>query len=341
MKSVISTLLLLAAILPAAARNAWEPDTAALGPTFQTLTIALPSDDNIPFTLIRPAAQQDKVPDKGVLYVHGFNDYFFQAEMADSFAAHHMAFYAVDLPRYGRSLHAGQWICDARHGFDEYFPALDSALSVMHREGVTAITLMGHSTGGLICAYYMARRPSPLVGNLVLNSPFLAWNLGSLNSIVPLASAAGALFPGIRVRQSPSDAYAYSLLDKYHGRWNYRTDWKQIHSPDVTLGWIRSVTRAQNYLKNHPGAIRVPTLLMTSARGFDGSAWAPAADSADAVLSPPAIRRIGVTLAADGVTDLVVNGGLHDLFLSAPDVTRPLYRFLFRWIEQEDVKIEP
>lgn len=337
MKTFLTSILLLLASIAASAKQSWQPDTAALGNAFQTLTISLPSDGGIPCTLIRPQSQASMALRRGVLYVHGFNDYFFQAEMADSFAARSLSFYAIDLQRYGRSLRGGQRMCDARHGFDEYFPALDSALSVMRGNGVEVITLMGHSTGGLICAYYMAKRPSPLVANLVLNSPFLAWNLGKLNRAIPFASAAGALFPAIRMHQSPSDAYAYSLLASHHGRWNYRTDWKRIHSPDVTLGWIRSVTRAQNYLKSHPGSIKVPTLLMTSEHGYDGSAWSPAADSADAVLSPPAIRRIGVTLAADGVTSIVVRGGLHDLFLSAPDVTRPLYRFLFCWIEQEDM----
>ena len=326
-----------------AARDAWVPDTVALGYDFENLTIALPSDHNVPCTIIRLAADSVGAKKRGVLYVHGFNDYFFQAEMADSFAAHGYAFYAIDLQRYGRSLRAGQHPCDARNGLEEYFPALDSALAVMRRNGVETITLMGHSTGGLTTSYYLAKRPDTPVANLVLNSPFLAWNLGKLNKFTPLVSAIGALFPGLNFKQGESNAYSHSLLKEFNGRWNYNTDWKAIHSPDVTAGWIRSITRAQKYLRSHPGCIKVPVLLMTSQRGYSGSDWSPTANSADAVLNPSEIRKIGITLPAEGATDVVVDGGLHDLFLSAPDVTRPLYRFLFRWIAQEDgnyVKIE-
>lgn len=318
------------------ARDNWAPDTLALGPSFSTLTISLPSDYGIPCTIIRQASDSLRLHRRGVLYVHGFNDYFFQAEMADSFSARDYAFYAIDLQRYGRSLRPGQIHCDARRGLEEYFPALDSALAVMGRNGVEVITLLGHSTGGLTAAYYLARRPDAPVANLVLNSPFLAWNLGKLNKFIPLVSAIGAIFPGMKFKQGDSDAYAWSLLADKHGRWHYNTSWKAIHSPDVTAGWIRSITRAQNYLRNHPGCIKVPTLLMTSARSYGGSRWAPAADSADAVLNPAAIRRIGITLPADGATDVVVKGGLHDLFLSSPSVTRPLYRYMFAWIAARD-----
>ena len=46
--------------------------------------------------------------DRGVLYVHGFNDYFFQKEMGDRMVDSCLNFYAVDLRKYGRSLMDGQ-----------------------------------------------------------------------------------------------------------------------------------------------------------------------------------------------------------------------------------------
>ncbi len=334
--SFIALTLLTIATLKGAAAEPWEPDTASLGPSFETLTIDLMSDHGLPCTVIRPA--DNPQTDRGVLYVHGFNDYFFQAEMADSFVNRGYAFYAIDLQRYGRSLRPGQIHCDARHGLEEYFPAIDSALAVMNRDKIETITLMGHSTGGLITSYYMARRPDAPVDNLILNSPFLAWNLGKLNKLMPLVSTLGAIFPGLKFSQGDSDAYSSSVLASAHGRWDYRTDWKLTHSPDVTAGWIRSITRAQNYLKNHPGCIKVPTLLLTSERAYKGSGWSPAADSADAVLDPPELRKIGVTLPEDGAWNVVVNGGLHDLMLSSPDVTRPLYSFIFDWIALQDSK---
>ena len=45
---------------------------------------------------------------RAVLYVHGWNDYFFQIHLSDFWADRGFDFYALDLRRYGRSLRRGQ-----------------------------------------------------------------------------------------------------------------------------------------------------------------------------------------------------------------------------------------
>ena len=49
------------------------------------------------------AHKSNKERNKAVLYLHGYNDYFFQYQMGDSVIAHGMDFYAVELRKYGRS----------------------------------------------------------------------------------------------------------------------------------------------------------------------------------------------------------------------------------------------
>ena len=41
---------------------------------------------------------------EAVLYFHGFNNYFFQKEMAQCYQEHEYQFYDLDLRKYGRSL---------------------------------------------------------------------------------------------------------------------------------------------------------------------------------------------------------------------------------------------
>ena len=43
-----------------------------------------------------------------MLYLHGWNDYFFQTHLADYLTELGLDFYALDLRRYGRSLRRGQ-----------------------------------------------------------------------------------------------------------------------------------------------------------------------------------------------------------------------------------------
>jgi alpha-beta hydrolase superfamily lysophospholipase len=97
--------------LPGAARLAEEPDGVEL--------VA---------TLVRrdaPPASR-----RALLYVHGWNDYFFQTHLADAFAALGYDFYALDLRRYGRSLRRGHlpgFVAD----LDEYDLELDAAADLI------------------------------------------------------------------------------------------------------------------------------------------------------------------------------------------------------------------
>ena len=61
----------------------------------------------------------------------------------------------------------------------EYFADIDSSISQMKDDGIDEIILMGHSTGGLTTSLYMASNPDSDIRALILNSPFLDWNLSS------------------------------------------------------------------------------------------------------------------------------------------------------------------
>lgn len=335
-------LFLLLSLLPALAQP-WTSDILANG--FESRRVDQGTDYSGPVvsTIVRkltPGAT------RAVLYIHGFNDYFFQTELADQFLAHGYNFYAVDLRKYGRSLLPDQKPFEAR-SLNEYFPDIDSALVEINRSGIRDIVLMGHSTGGLISAYYLALNPNPAIKALLLNSPFLDWNLGWKERIVPLLSWVGGIFPRIPIAQSPSTAYAESLLTSAHGEWNFRTDWKRPISPSVTTGWIHAITSAQNALKSghtryrgHEVTARIPQpiLLMYSSSTptptpGNEAAWNPTYNTGDAVLSPTDIRRYG-SLLGPRVTCLRVTNGLHDLILSAPSTRYPLYTHIFAWLNR-------
>lgn len=331
MRKFILYLFVIAGVLSGNAR-VWHTDTE-LGAPFEASTVTLPDDYSGPerCTLVRLLSPEARETRRGVLYVHGFNDYFFQAQMADSFAARGYDFYAVDLHRYGRSLMPGQHPCDVR-SLDQYFPDIDSALVTMKRDGIRHIILMGHSTGGLITSYYLSRNPDAPVEALVLNSPFLDWNMGKLEPFIPLVSAVGAILPNIKISSGgDGDAYGCSLRRDCHGEWEYDTRLKSSPSPKVTLGWVRAIEKAQVYLRKHPYSIHVPVLLMYSAESCDGSEWTPEASRADAVLDVHDIATYGKTLSKD-LHAMKVVGGLHDLSLSAPAVRKAWYKAMFRWL---------
>lgn len=329
MKKLLTAALCLIAALGAMAQ-AWQPDI--LG-GYESRRVDQGTDYSGPVvsTIIRKLTPDSVATHSAVLYVHGFNDYFFQGEMGDRFVSEGYDFYAVDLRKYGRSLLPGQRRCEARD-ISEYFPDIDSALVAIQRTGIHEIALMGHSTGGLITSCFMARNRRPDIKALVLNSPFLDWNLGWMEHFVPLVAWWGGLFPNTRISQGDGTAYGESLLKGAHGEWSFNTDWKTLHSPDVTAGWVRAIDRAQKSLRDGKVRIEVPILLMFSARSVGGSkSWTPVYNTGDAVLDPADIRRYGLMLGPH-VTCLKVYDGLHDLVLSRPAVRRALYAYIFRWL---------
>ncbi|MDE6397459.1 MAG: alpha/beta hydrolase [Muribaculaceae bacterium] len=271
---------------------------------------------------------------RGVLYVHGYNDYFFQEEMGNRFVDSCWNFYAVDLRKYGRSLQTDQTPYQMRN-ISEYYADLDSAINVMAQNGIRDIVLMGHSTGGLVVASYMNNHPSPLIKAVILNSPFLDWNMGSFTEkvAIPMVSCIGRHFPNIKISQGESSPYGESLLNDYHGEWNFDTNLKTIKPRKVSAGWIRGISEAQAALRNH-SFIKVPVLLMYSAKSIFGDKWTPEHQTGDAVLDVKDISRIGRTLGPD-VTEISVNGGLHDLILSEKNVRNEVYNDIFNWLDNK------
>ncbi|MCM1291122.1 MAG: alpha/beta hydrolase [Prevotella sp.] len=272
---------------------------------------------------------------KGYLYVHGFNDYFFQKEMGDRFVDSGYNFYAVDLRRYGRSLEPWQYPFNIRNQA-EYFEDLDSALAQMRRDGNVEITLSGHSTGGLTVALFAAERGERVgVSRIVTDSPFLEWNFNATyrNVIIPVVSFFGMFIKDVKIPQGHCDGYAYSLLKEYHGEWTYNTDWKMIFSPPVTMSWIRSVNRAQGKLMEKCGNITVPVLVMHSSRKIDGCGWTPEFQTGDAVLDPEMLQKRGMKLGKNPMV-CAIDSGLHDLILSRKKVRDSAYRTIFRFMRE-------
>ena len=270
---------------------------------------------------------------KAFLYIHGFNDYFFQKEMGERFCDSSYNFYAVDLRRYGRSYEPWQYPFNIRN-MEEYFADIDSALVQIRRDGNTDITLGGHSTGGLTVLYYAACRGARIgVNRVVTDSPFIEWNFSAFmrNVVAPTVEFLAKIAPNAKVNQGHCDGYAYSLLKQYHGRWEYNTDWKMIYSPPVTFSWVGAINHAQSELMKRREHIMVPILVMHSSRKIDGCNWTPEFQTGDAVLDPAMIQARGVKLGHDREV-CTIDSGLHDLILSEPVPSNEAYETMFRFI---------
>jgi alpha-beta hydrolase superfamily lysophospholipase len=288
--------------------STWQPDR--LLPGFEALELGFPDDYDgaVVATLVRlPGGEAPRGP---VLYVHGYNDYYFQAHMAHRFAAEGFAFYALDLRKHGRSLRPGQ-----RPNFckriDEYYGDLTRAIDAIG----APVLLAGHSTGGLVAALYAhegERRDD--ISALWLNSPFFDWRLADWKRPqLHMAAAMGRFAPFTKSPEALKRGYTDSLLA---AGWEFDTALKPLEAFPVYLGWIAAICDA--HAKVHKGlAIACPVLCMHS-------------DEADVVLDWRHMARYARTLGPD-VTVLSFPGGLHDLVLSRAEIREEVFRQLFAW----------
>ncbi len=309
----------------------WRPDI--LGAGFDAATLALrPLTDEEPVaTLVRHrgAAAPSR---RAALYVHGYNDYFFQRELAAWYLERGIDFYAVDLRRYGRSLLPGQTAnyCTDLRDYDE---DLDNAVAVIRSVGHERLVLAGHSTGGLILALWVKRRPEVPVDGLVLNSPFLEFKQPAVvRALVGrAASVVGRRQPMRTLPAGGVDSlYGDSIHASRKGEWDFDLAWKPSPGFPVRLGWLTAVIDGHRRL--HAGLdLAVPALVMSSTRTVTVKGWDDDLRRGDAVLDADSIARWAPALGRH-VTVVRIADGLHDLFLSALPARRRAYETMGTWL---------
>ncbi len=189
-------------------------------------------------TLIRKVSNTGSRP--AVLYLHGWNDYFFQTHLADYLSDLGYDFFALDLRRYGRSLRRGHlrgFITD----LDDYALELDAAVELIAADH-DQIVLMGHSTGGLIAALW-ASQNSDRISALVLNSPWLDLQGSALVRTLgtPVIDAIGTRAPTSAIRLPDLGFYPRTLHSSFGGEWDYDLELKTTPSSPVRVGWLRAI----------------------------------------------------------------------------------------------------
>ena len=276
-----------------------------------------------------------------ILYVHGYNDYYFQKEMAQKADSAGYAFFAIDLHYCGRSFAPGDRRGDLRN-MREFFPELDFAVELARaitkeRAGHAhslPLVLMGHSQGGLLVSFYAESRPAEKFAALVLNSPFFDFNFNWLvrNVAIPVVSELAMYLPDFSIGSSGNPNYAYAINRERYGEWQYNTEWKSEERPEQFLGWIRGVHRAQ--LELHKGFhINSPVLVLHGDCSDDDDEWSENQMHCDGVLDVEHIEMWAPKVGTK-VTMETVAGGLHDLYLSRKDVRDEAYAKTFRFIDE-------
>jgi len=310
--------------------------TLNLDSDFSYQTIDLPDDYEGKVTATLIAANANTGNRKSVLYVHGFIDYFFQAHMAAKFLNEGYDFYALELRKYGHSLLPHQHPNYCR-SIAEYFPEISISLKQINERSKHKITLIGHSTGGLTTSLYMNEgEERHLVNALILNSPFLEFNISKLKRLfLPVISKFSILFNKFaKLDEALSRVYSQSIHKGDFGEWEFSQEWKPVDGFPAFYAWTNAVLDAQNKLKSESN-IHVPVLVMHSSKSLVTKIYSEDAQNADTVLNVEHIKKFGSTLG-DDVTMVSIKNGMHDLVLSRKEVRELVFQKMFSWLNNID-----
>ena len=294
---------------------------------FEKATFDLEGDDDGPVvaTLVR-RVQSVGAPARrcAVLYVHGYNDYFFQTHLAQRWEDEGYDFFAIDLRRCGRSWRPWQlahFVDDLR----DYRPELTEAAAWIRRSH-DVLVVNAHSTGGLTVSLWAhSLRRKVAIDALVLNSPWfdLAAPWFDREVATRVLDVVGPLGPTYVLDAAPS-AYAQRLHVAGGGEWDYDVALKNPDGVPVRAAWLRAVRRGHRRLERGL-AVRCPVLVCTSDRsGPEG----------DVVLDVEQIEARAEQVG-DDVTLAKIPGGVHDLALSPEPAREQYFATVFDWLSQK------
>ena len=300
----------------------------AKGYTVRTLSLKPDFDGNPIALLISKFCPEPS--QKAVLYVHGYNDYFFQDHLADWYLAQGYNFYALELRRYGRTLLPGQVRYDVRR-ISDYYEELDMAMDTIRNGHKNSFVLLnGHSMGGLISALYASDRST--IDALFLNSPFFGLYAGwvTRNILSPFIAWLGGFFPKMKLPVSGSSYYGESLHKDYRGEWDYDLTLKpMLNTPRA--GWFRAIRKAHKKVRKGL-SVRCPVLVMRSDKSGSEREWNDMIPVTDVVLNVDDIANRSLTLGKT-VDVVTIPQAKHDIMLSYPAVRSHAFDELEKWLK--------
>lgn len=303
------------------------------GFTFHTLEQKPDYEGKVVTTLIE--RKSTKPSKKALLYLHGFNDYFFQVHLADWANQTGMNFYALELRKYGRSLLPHQKPNDFRD-YHEYFEDIDSAIDfIRNKKKNEKLIFVGHSAGGLLAALYTdLHKEEKIIDMLILNSPFFEFNVPNIlkNTFVPLMAGLGKSFPGLPSPVGLDKGYGYSLHKCHEGEWDYDLKLKPDAGFKIHASWIRAIHHAHQKLWQGLN-VQCPVLVMSSEKSIKPGNYKPEMQSSDSVLNVKDIERYSKILG-NKMKMITFDGGLHDLLLSKKKVRDQVFKAMEDFINK-------
>ncbi len=288
---------------------------------------------NYQANLISSVKQDSK---KAVLYIHGFNDYFFNKEFAQRFLDAGYSFFAIDLHNHGKNINKDTkryYFTDVK----EFYPEINLALDIIKdRYKIENISLYGISQGALIAALF--ENDNQRVNALILDSPFFDFHLGwAIETLaLPLVTTLGSFFPELKIDSDEPNVFGQSIHKDYQGEWDIDLELKAIKkNAPIYLGWLNAVTQAQKRLQNGLD-IKVPSLILSSDISTSEQSNPKYHHSTDTVLDVNEMHTYAKMLSKNQslITQIKIPKAMHGVLISPIKVREKGYETIFKWLKK-------
>ena len=325
----------------------WKPDSVLEGYQQATVHLGEDAEGEIVATFVRKDPSKLTLQERwrrwhfsvrghrlAIMYVHGWNDYFYRRHASEYWESLGIPFYAVDLRKFGRSYRPYQtpgYIEDL-HEYRLEFNALRDQIIKEQGKDVR-ILMIAHSQGGLSASLWVNAEHPHHVEALALNSPWLELQGNRMFRLLSTPVVQMYRLRGGKTVMPMRDPgfYARCIKRSTGGEWDYLD---HPLNPGVEFltraGWMQAIYNGQDEIAKNLD-IQIPVLVCTSDKSMMlQSTWDEGMREADSVLDITAIRQAALHLG-DVVALATIRGGLHDLSMSKPDARRKYFRIVTMW----------
>ena len=325
----------------------WKPDSVLEGYQQATVHLGEDAEGEIVATFVRKDPSKLTLQERwrrwhfsvrghrlAIMYVHGWNDYFYRRHASEYWESLGIPFYAVDLRKFGRSYRPYQtpgYIEDL-HEYRLEFNALRDQI-VKEQGKDVRILMIAHSQGGLSASLWVNAEHPHHVEALALNSPWLELQGNRMFRLLSTPVVQMYRLRGGKTVMPMRDPgfYARCIKRSTGGEWDYLD---HPLNPGVEFltraGWMQAIYNGQDEIAKNLD-IQIPVLVCTSDKSMMlQSTWDEGMREADSVLDITAIRQAALHLG-DVVALATIRGGLHDLSMSKPDARRKYFRIVTMW----------
>ena len=325
----------------------WKPDSVLEGYQQATVHLGEDAEGEIVATFVRKDPSKLTLQERwrrwhfsvrghrlAIMYVHGWNDYFYRRHASEYWESLGIPFYAVDLRKFGRSYRPYQtpgYIEDL-HEYRLEFNALRDQI-VKEQGKDVRILMIAHSQGGLSASLWVNAEHPHHVEALALNSPWLELQGNRMFRLLSTPVVQMYRLRGGKTVMPMRDPgfYARCIKRSTGGEWDYLD---HPLNPDVEFlpraGWMQAIYNGQDEIAKNLD-IQIPVLVCTSDKSMMlQTTWDEDMREADSVLDITAIRQAALHLG-DVIALATIRGGLHDLSMSKPDARRKYFRIVTTW----------